>query len=163
MKKGFVAFAISCFITTLAWGQKIIKDKNRKANEPFTIQINGTPYQQYIKDFVLTHKNYALWKQYCKDSCSKNVAASDFLATIKLLVSVNNTGKVFVYNHYSTSSNGDYVEDATVEKWVASIAKELVTIIKKKGVVYPPFKDGKYYNDEVVVENLWRYNCSSPK
>jgi hypothetical protein len=163
MNKTFIVVVISCLIANITFAQKIIKTKVRKDNQPFTLAIDGKDYQAYIKEYLLTHKNYKIWQKRSQDSCKKNSEKSELVSKIKILVSFSYDGKVWVSDHYSTPNEFDYVDDNDLQKWVTEISKELIQKIKKKGIIHPPFKDGKYYNDEVVVEYLWRYNCKSPK
>jgi hypothetical protein len=163
MRKTIFAIIACLFITGISSAQKVITDKERKPSEPFSLTIEGKDYKLYIRDYVLNHTNYILWQKRCQDSCSGNTATTEVVAKIKLLVSFNHDGKVWVGDHYSSPNEFDYTDDELLAEWVNAIAKDLMKIIKKKGLVSPPFKNEMYYNDEIVVEYLWKYSCKGDK
>jgi hypothetical protein len=163
MRKIFFILTACLFITSMSSAQKVIADKKRKPNEPFALTIEGKDYKLYIKNYVLNHTNFKLWQKRCQDSCKANAATSEVVAKIKLLISFNHDGKVWVSDHYSSPNEFDYTDDELLAEWVNAIAKDLMKTIKKKGVVHPPFKNEMHYNDEIVLEYLWKYSCKGEK
>jgi protoheme ferro-lyase len=152
-----VLFALASCLSTQA--QKIIKDKKR-GKETFELTIANQPYKKYITNYVTKHATQKLWVQKVKTNCKQKEEKQ--ASIIKLLVSFNYDGKVFVSNHYSSPNIEEWVDDEDMDKWGKQIADELEKIIKKQGVVKPPYDEYKkqYINDEIVVEVVWKYTCN---
>lgn len=139
-----------------------IVSKNKKAPEAFQLTINNQPYEPFIKAYAMKHASYKKWQATAKAACKDAAKGTEQTAKIKILVSVDHDGKVYISNHYSSPSLDGWIDDPALTDLVNRIAKDLHSLVKKKGKVKPAFNtsNGQFYNDEAVVELVWEYKCS---
>lgn len=160
-RKSILCFLLAFGSLLCTYAQTVLKDKKR-GDASFEITIRNNPYKAFIPAYLLQHGNYKKWQQYAKAACQSANKGQKQTAKIKLLVSVNHLGKVFVYDHYSSPSLTEWVSDPILTELVQGMANDLQKLIKQQGKVKPPYDAAskKYFNDETVVELVWEYHCN---
>lgn len=157
MKKTLVFLFL--LIGYMAHSQKVVKPAGN-TKDSFSLSINGTHYKTYVEAFV----NRPVYKKQWLSLIEKlpvekrnSLKGTAIFADVKLLISVQHDGKVYVENHYSVSSDTSIVTEKDIELIVERIRLDLRKEIKQKGVVTPAFSTyhNYYVNDETVLENKW--------
>ena len=139
--------------------QKVVKPQGN-IKEHFSLTINKENYKEFVEGFINKNEYKQLWLNSIK-SLSKDVLLAnkgkEISAKIRILVSVNYDGKVYIESHSFTSSDESIINNNSIGIVVNKIRNDLRKIVKKKGVVTPAYNERfiGYVNYEVVIEQVW--------